>query len=147
MSTNRSLQLVKFAVLAILTAGMGARLANAQEAEGKFSLPYEVRWGQTVLPPGNYTFTVNSRGLPNDCVRVRGEDLRARIIIPQGIDYNFSGKSALIVERQGKKGTVRALRLPDAGLVIYYPAPKAERQVLAQAPALIQRIPILMAQQ
>jgi hypothetical protein len=61
-------------------------------------------------------------------------------------DYSFSGKNELTVERQGEGGTVRTLRLADVGLVIYFPAPKAERQILAQAPALIQRLPILMAQ-
>lgn len=147
MNTNRSLRMVKFAVLVLLTACMGASLANAQTAAGKFNLPVEVRWGQAVLPPGNYSFTLNfTANLPAYTVVVRGEGHTASMIASTIVDNNHSGKSELIVERNGVRGTVRALRLPYAGLVIYYPVPRAERPVLAQAPALIQRLPILMAQ-
>ena len=146
MNNNRSLRLIKFAGLALLTACMGASLANAQSAAGKFNLPFEVRWGQAVLPPGNYSFTVNSSSAPPNTVLVRGEDLKPSIILSPVYDYSFSGKNELTVERRGQGGTVRALRLADVGLVIYYPAPKAKMQILAQAPKLIQRLPILIAQ-
>jgi len=146
MKTNRSLRLVKFAVLALLTACAGASLANAQGVQYKFNLPLEVRWGQSVLPPGNYSFTLNSspNGPPHTLV-VRGEDQRAIFITSPTPGDSYSGKSALIIERHENRGTVRFLRLEDPGLVIEYPAPKAERQILAHAPALIQRLPILMA--
>jgi len=145
MKSNRSLRLIKFAVLALLTACMGTSLANAQTAAGKFNLPFEVRWGQAVLPPGNYSFTVNSSVSPPNTVLVRGENLSARIIMSPVHDDSFSGKNELIVERQGERGTVRTLRLADVGLVLYFRAHKAERQILAQAPVLTQQLPILMA--
>jgi len=151
MNTNRSLRLVKFAVLALLTACFGANLAHAQTLQGKFNLPFEVQWGQTVLPPGNYSFTLNSGVDPDSTttspytVLVRGENHTASIIVSRIDDHSFSGKNELIVERHGEQGTVRTLRLANAGLVFSYPAPKARRQMLAQAPKLIQRLPILMA--
>ena len=145
MNTNRSLRLMRLAGLVLVMAGLGASLANAQTGGGKFNLPFAVRWGLAVLPPGNYTFTVNTDGLPANSVVVRGEDLRARIIVSSGYDDSFSGKDELIVERQGEGGTVRTLRLADVGLVLYFPAPKPERQILAQAPVLTERLPILMA--
>ena len=146
MNTNRSLRLVKFAVLALLTACIGASLGNAQTVAGKFNLPFEVRWGQAVLPPGNYSFTLNSTSdLPAYTVVVRGEDRTASMITSPMVDNDFSGKSMLIVERHGERCMVRALRLPAVGLVIKYLEPRAERPVLAQAPVLIQRVPILMA--
>jgi hypothetical protein len=138
--------MVKVAVLALLTACMGASLANAQTVSGKFNLPFEVRWGQAVLPAGNYSFTLNSAtDGPTYTVFVRGENHTAAIITSPILDRSSAGKSALIVERHGERGTVRALRLADIGLVISYPAAKAERPVLAQAPALVQQLPILMA--
>ena len=146
MNSNQSLRVVRFAVLALVTACMGASLASAQTAEGKFNLPFAVRWGQAVLPPGNYTFTVNSSGgFPANSVVVRGEDLKVRIIASTSHDDSFSGKNELIVERQGEGGAVRTLRLAGVGLVLYYRAPKAERQILAQAPVLTQQLPILIA--
>ncbi len=146
MNTNRSLRLVTFAVLALVTACFGASLANAQEVRGTFNLPFEVHWGPAVLSPGNYSFQLNSSGfLTPHIMLVHGEDHTANFILPGGFEHSVSGKSALIVERQGESATVSALRLPDAGLVIYYPVAKAKRQILAQCPVLIQRLPILMA--
>ncbi|HMD87020.1 MAG TPA: hypothetical protein VKO18_20205 [Terriglobia bacterium] len=146
MNTNRKLRLVKFAVLAMLTACFGTHLAKAQTVQGKFDLPFEVQWGQAVLQPGSYSFTVNSGAdSPANAVIVRGEDTASIIPSPMH-DDSFSGTSALIIERRGERSTVRALRLVEAGLVLYYPAPKARGQVLAQAPKLIQRLPVLMAQ-
>ncbi|MGD0222583.1 MAG: hypothetical protein ABSF71_09600 [Terriglobia bacterium] len=146
MNTNRSSKLVKFVVLALLTTCIGASLASAQTAAGKFSLPFEVRWGQAVIAPGNYSFTVNSSGSsPANTVFVRGENGSPCMIVPLAHDYSFSGKNELIVERQGDRGTIRTLRLADVGLVLFFPAPRTEGQILAQAPVLTQRLPILMA--
>ncbi len=146
MNSNRELRLVTFAVLALLTACFGTNLANAQTAQGKFDLPFEVQWGQAVLQPGSYSFTVNSGSdSPANAVIVRGEGT-ASMIATTMHDDSFSGTSALLIERRGDRSTVSALRLVEAGLVLYYPAPKARGQVLAQAPKLIQRLPVLMAQ-
>ncbi|MGH9357367.1 MAG: hypothetical protein ACRD10_14670, partial [Terriglobia bacterium] len=35
-------------------------ISHAQDAGGKFNLPYEVHWGNAVLSPGDYNFTVIS---------------------------------------------------------------------------------------
>ena len=147
MNTNRSLRLMKFAVLALLTACFGASLANAQEVKGKFNLPFEAHWGKAVLAPGGYSFRLNSSGAaPDYTVVVREDDQTATIIMASTRGHSSSGKSGLIVERHGDRGTVRSLRLAEAGLVIYYPAAKTQPPMLAQGPKLIQRIPILVAQ-
>jgi hypothetical protein len=145
MNTNRSLRLVRFAVLAMLTACFGANLAHAQTLQGKFNLPFEVQWGQAVLPPGDYSFTLTSDGTAYNFVVVHGEGNMTKIILSHYPDSRFSGKSALVVERYAQRGAVRQLRLAEAGLVFSYPVTKAEQQVLAQGPVLIQRLPVLMA--
>jgi hypothetical protein len=147
MNTNRSLRLVKFAVLALLTACFGASLANAQEVQGKFTLPFETHWGNAVLSPGDYSFRLNFSGdSPDYTVLTREQDQKETIIMASARSHSSSGKSGLIVERHGDRGTVRTLRLAEAGLVIEYPAAKVQPQMLAQGPKLIQRIPILLAQ-
>jgi hypothetical protein len=147
MNTNRSLRLVKFAGLALLTACFGASLANAQEVQGKFNLPFETHWGNAVLSPGDYSFRLNFSGdSPDYTVLTREQDQKETIIMASTRSHSSSGKSGLIVERHGDRGTVRTLRLAEVGLVIEYPAAKAQPQMLAQGPKLIQRIPILLAQ-
>jgi len=54
-----------------------------------------------------------------------------------------SNESALIMVRHGREGTVPPLRLAEKGVTITYPPPKGERQMLAQEPELIQRLPIV----
>ena len=151
MNSNRSSRPVKLLVLALLTACFGASLANAQTFQGTFHLPFEVRWREAVLPPGDYSFTLNSSvDHPAYFVVVGGKDQPARFIISPTLisptlDRSSSGESALIVVRHGERGTVRALRLAGANLVIYYPVSKADRQMVAEVPELIQRLPISMA--
>jgi ribosomal protein L30/L7E len=146
MNSNRSLRLVKLLALALLTACFGASLANAQAFQGTFHLPFEVRWRGAVLPPGDYSFTLNSGDTsPVNCVLVARKGQPATFIMPLTLDHSSSGESALIVVGHGERRTVRALRLAQADLVIYYPVSKADRQMVAQVPELIQRLPISMA--
>jgi hypothetical protein len=54
---------VKVMVVAALAAGSVARTASAQVLKGRFTLPYEVRWGMAVLPAGTYLIIMdNVRG-------------------------------------------------------------------------------------
>src|SRR6266566_5378591 len=48
-------------IAALALAGSFAGTANAQaKAAGSFTLPFEAKWGNAVLPPGDYTFSVRS---------------------------------------------------------------------------------------
>src|SRR6266566_1485794 len=48
-------------IAALALAGIFTGTANAQaKAAGSFTLPFEAKWGNAVLPPGNYTFSVHS---------------------------------------------------------------------------------------
>jgi hypothetical protein len=69
MKSTRSLKSVRILLLAVLAAALSASLASAQDYEGKFTLPFEARWGMAVLPPGDYTFHVtacNNDGVWNE---------------------------------------------------------------------------------
>jgi hypothetical protein len=62
-------------------------------------------------------------------------------------DRQLSGNSQLLIVRSDGKARIHALQLvrPELGVVFFYDLPKGERNYLAQAPQLIQRVPILMA--
>lgn len=143
MNSTRSFTLVRILLLAVLAAGLSASLANAQELGGKFTLPFEARWGRATLPPGDYSFNLNTAVAPYT-VTVRGEKCEAMIIPMGSSDSGVSGHSELIAVRSGGKYRIRGLHLGKMGLVFTYGAPKAERQFLAQAPELIRRAPIAM---
>ncbi len=146
MKWTQSIKVVKVLLLAVLAAGLSASLASAQEFEGKFTLPFAASWGQAVLAPGNYTITLDVGSTPR-IVLLRKGAVGVGMIIDDGKTIERSGtdSSALIAVRSGGTYRIRALRLAEFGLVLNYLPPKAERQLLAQLPVLIQRIPVVAA--
>ncbi len=145
MNTTRTFWLVKTLCLALLAAGLSPGFAIAQAvSEGKFTLPFDSVWGRKVLPAGDYSFSLESASLPAKVTLRDGTRGNAiAIIMAQGISESKpSDHSALFLLRHGNKGVVRSMYLADLGLVFYYPTRAAGAQLLAQAPELIQRVPI-----
>ncbi len=137
--------------LAALAACLFGGVAGAQHGpaiyKGKFTLPFETRWGRVVLPAGDYTFTVDSASLPATViVRSAGESKAAPMIMAQAVSqHTGSGQSALIVVRHsGSGGVVHGLQLAELGVDFEYAMPQGT-QLVAEAPQLFQRIGISAA--
>jgi hypothetical protein len=146
MNPKTKSTLIKLAGLTLALACLGAGAAKAQSSryEGKFTLPFAVRWGTAVLSSGEYTFRIDT-GAPPYLVRIDRPG-GAAMIMPLGVSRRpLSDSSALVIARHGKGGTVRVLRLAEAGLALTYPVPKTERPLLAQEPELFQRLPVTLA--
>jgi hypothetical protein len=56
MKSMRNFTLLKLAMGSLLAICFNAGYANAQTVAGKFTLPFEARWGQATLPAGDYSF-------------------------------------------------------------------------------------------
>ncbi|MGA2475854.1 MAG: hypothetical protein ABSF73_04460 [Terriglobia bacterium] len=146
MKSIRSLKSVRILLLAVLAAGLSASLASAQDYEGKFTLPFEARWGTAVLPAGDYSFRINTNNY--SCIALVSQGGRGvAFIMPDTAASRgeVAGSSALIAVRSAGSYRIRALRLAEAGVVLEYNPPKAERQILAQQPVLFQRVPVIAA--
>jgi hypothetical protein len=137
---------VRILLLAVLAAGLSASLASAQEYQGKFTLPFEARWGKAVLPAGDYSFCVNPSAPPYTVLVSQegrgGAFIEANVGATRG---EVADSSALIAVRNAGSYRIRALRLAEAGVVLEYTPPKAESQLLAQQPELFQRVPVIAA--
>jgi hypothetical protein len=142
MKQTRSHTTIRLAFFALLATAVSAGLLRAEDPKGTFTLPFEVRWGTAVLPAGDYSFQVDNTDY---IVTIRGENQAAMVLSMPPSANNDHSPSALIIVRHGKRGTVRTLRLAEQNVVFTYPAPKGQPPLLAQAPELLQRIPILMA--
>ncbi len=145
MKSTRSLKSVRILLLAVLAAGLSASLASAQEYQGKFTLPFEASWGGAVLPAGDYTFRVNASEGPCMVAVSQGRQIVALILTSGTTRGEVAGSSALIAVRSAGSSHIRALQLAEAGLVLEYSPPKAERQILAQQPVLFQRLAVIAA--
>src|ERR1700736_5215079 len=56
---RHAIQVRLFAVVLLATFAFAAA-ANAETIAAKFTLPFEVHWGKTVLPAGVYTISMDS---------------------------------------------------------------------------------------
>ena len=142
MTHTRTSTLIRVVFLALLATVASVGLLSAEDYRGKFTLPFETKWGGATLPPGDYTLQLNT-GVPPYTVRVSGDGAGAFISTWDVSNGKGSGRSSLIIVRNGPKGTVLALQLADRGMVFTYRLPKGERQMLAQKPELFQRLLIV----
>ncbi|MBV8809428.1 MAG: hypothetical protein JO033_12210 [Acidobacteriaceae bacterium] len=112
MQLNRKLNLLLSIAGMCLTAG----LLGAAEIAGSFTLPVQTEWGRAVLPPGNYTFTLDRATLDGHMLIRRGNDGVA-LLMAQGMEETstLGGSSLRIVA-----GKVRSLHLAPAGLTYSY---------------------------
>jgi hypothetical protein len=146
MNQDRSLsQLASLFVVGLAVAASVAP-ATAQTSsavsKGKITLPIEVQWGGVSLPPGEYTYTLDSGSL-GGVLRLRRAGHYVAVLQAVGIsEARPSRSSELILIRRGRKGIVRTLYLSELGLALSYVRYPRGLQTIAQAPELIQRIPV-----
>lgn len=131
--TIRSVIKVKLFAAAMLAAGLCASTGYAQtNFSGKFTLPYEVQWGKSVLPAGQYFITMNPMR-PTAIVQSADGKIAFYTPIPTQ-STSEKGTTALKVLARGNERIVLSLNLPERGLsLVYRPTTAAERELLAKA--------------
>lgn len=148
MKSNRIVTFFKHSA-APLAVCLFAGIISAQfrsVAEGSFSLSSEVRWGEVVLPAGQYSFVLHSEELPAILSVKRDRRTVALVIAESHNELKGSKDNSLILVRQGDKRSIQMLRLGCIGRVYSYTVPKGEKpSQMAQAPQLLQRIPVTVA--
>ncbi len=162
MKTIRNLTILAGLSLALLTLGVtGAKAQSLSISDfaGTFTLPFEAQWGRTTLPAGEYSLYYGQplAGGPL-MVEVLGKEKGTPhvFILPQGVNDASTTQSALVCVREGNAGIVRGLEMPEIGKSVTFAMPHGAKLVaqngkhkgytqLAQAPMLIERIPVTQA--
>jgi len=107
-------------ILVPLALCLSAGLGKAQNAyQGKFTLPFEARWQNVVLPAGNYTISMHSATAPYTMF-VRGEGRSVIILGITGDERTISEKSLLTLIKVGDSYVVRSLEAGQIGLDVDY---------------------------
>jgi len=129
----------------VLAAFVFTAAANAQPSfAGKFTLPYEVRWGQAVLPAGDYVIRMDSTASPAKISPANGSSAGVYTEYPLVEDSHMGGLYLTITNHANQR-RVRSLNLPQLGkAIVFVPLTKSEREALAKA-GQIDTVPIVTA--
>jgi hypothetical protein len=119
--------------------------ANAQPSfAGKFTLPYEVRWGQAVLPAGDYVIRMDATASPARITPANGSSAGVYTEYPLVQDSHTSG-TYLTITHETNQRRVRSLNLPQIGkMIVFAPLTKGEREAYAKA-GQINTVPVVTA--
>ena len=110
---------------------------------GKVVLPYEVTWGNAVLPAGEYYFRVNSNNTPVIIKSARGmKSIFAPVPVIEGSE---AGGNRILVTTSGGQHIVRELNSPSLGVTyVFAPLSKAERETMAKSNQ-VETIPVMIS--
>src|ERR1700722_5784149 len=137
-------------IAAIATFGLIAVCASASSAsaqnafQGKFTLPNDVRWANTSLPAGDYTFSLNSTTMSGR-VYLQGPNGGAFILTSMSDKRNEGDSSKLTIEHRGGVSFVRSMYLADLGVELTYRAPKTPKQDVELAKGPVSSEQVLIA--
>ena len=128
MKSNGNYFAVRVVFLTLSTLSLLSTVANAQSIRGNFTLKANTQWGQLLLAPGAYEFTMDA-------------DTSGTLVTVRSKESNWSGMAMaestsdagpkqgmkLVLERLGGEVYVKALCLGDEGMALNYAIPKAAK--------------------
>lgn len=116
-------------------------ISQAQDAGGKFNLPFEVHWGNAVLSPGDYTFTIIS-SKRFYFLNVRSKTA-STLILPLIIDKGtVSEPSQLKVARIGQEHFIESFAFKELGITFRFSLPSSKGGVLVSSSAQPSRLSV-----
>jgi hypothetical protein len=143
MNPKRSISTVQLLTLGLLISVFWLGVAQAAPLyRGKFTLPYSVRWGQTVLPAGEY--------------QLRFQDVQSRVFaviqdakthkdvafVPAMVAGEAQGGSVLLIVGEGNQRVVHSLRLAELRVAFTYEPTPAHGTKGVEEARTVQALPI-----
>ncbi|HET9179189.1 MAG TPA: hypothetical protein VFQ24_12600 [Terriglobia bacterium] len=148
---------LSLALFALSSVGARGQGVHTTHFAGTFTLPFEAQWGKMTLPAGDYTLQYDTLDNGAGLVVVQGTDKGS----PQGMvlagprDHASAPNNAIVCIREGNALVVRSLEMPAISESVRFNLPRGAKLVahngnrggytqLAEAPMLIQRIPVTL---
>ena len=124
-------------VLTLFTVSLLSTLATAESMRGNFKLKAETHWGQLLLAPGAYSFTVDSDTSGTlVTIHSRGNYWSGMAMAESISDTGLNQRMKLVLESSSDGVYVRALCLGESGITLNYAIPKTSKFArLTKAPA------------
>jgi len=148
MKTNIARKAIQAALLAaaLLAGGLFSGGVSAQAGfQGKFTLSHETRWGQAVLPPGDYAVTFDNH---DASILVIRDAKSRRTVAYESVNVRedaSEGESALVIGVRRNQRVVNSLRIAELGETFVYQRPPAHSREAEEA-RQTETVPVLLAQ-
>ena len=113
----------KWLFAAISVLALFPASAVASEASGKFTLTREVHWGSIVLPPGDYTYSLELRGSPILLLRAASGQ-PGFLVMARTIDSVVTESDSLVLQRHGDEWFVSEMVVGSVGEELSFAAPE-----------------------
>lgn len=142
--TSLGKSLGKITLLALVGCLAAVSPAFAQGIVGKFTLPFQVRWGTTLLQAGTYNYSIEPLGLQSVTsiqaapepvlVMVRGaEGGPATLLLAMASQrVEESDGSGLTFLLENGERTLRSLSVNNFGIVVRFKMPKGSGELSAK---------------
>jgi hypothetical protein len=124
----KSIRSFSFAVVLTLGAlGQFVGLAHAQEPmQGKFTLPYEVRWEKAVVPAGDYGYSLRAMG-PFDIFMLQKISGGAKYGFFMMVHLSETARSTdlgkIVLVSKGDQRFVSSMQLANSGVTLDFAVP------------------------
>jgi hypothetical protein len=146
MNLKKDLSTVQLLALGLLVSFLWASVANAAPCyRGRFSLPYEVRWGQAVLPAGEYLLRFEDVSTGVFVVIQDAKSSKEIAYLAPKTKSEAQGKSALLIADKSNQRVVHSLRLAELGVVFIYEPALARRAENVREAQIVKTLPIVAA--
>ena len=133
MQRTRNLTVTAMFLAALLASLSLVRSARAQAQYpaffGTFTLPYQVRWGGSVLRPGKYSVTIKSTGSPMIGIVRTADGNAVTYVVNCSVSTHSKGENALLLRENKGQFVVHSLALADLGVVLIYDPSLAKEPV------------------
>jgi hypothetical protein len=132
---------------ALLAACLFASTANAQVAlQGRFSLPYQARWGQAILPAGDYLLSITTTGSPAMVVIQGAKSHKQVATVAFQTRDTTNGETALLVGILGTQRVIHSFRVAELR-VVFISDPALARGGRVEEAHKTQVVPVIVAKQ
>lgn len=125
----------KMSLLLCLSAALSLS-AFAQDAQAKFTLPYDAHIGEAALPAGEYTVTLSFDGVTKAMIAPADRRSAAMFALPVSTDsYAGCKTTSVSMQRQGADWSVVSICFAEPQIALYFSAPMEKASVASAAPA------------
>jgi hypothetical protein len=131
--------------ISVMIPGVSQAQGHVPGFVGKFTLSAPVQWDKTILPPGDYTVTIEPRAGMTSVAFVRdGKGSSVGIFMSQIGDEKKGNRDALLLKEKDGHLRVCSLELASLEKVLLYDAKLAGQVMEAHAQ---QAVPVVVAKQ